>query len=192
MVPIFHMNIPRMSATVNHMFRYLYGGWGEKVRSILKWRDFFPRFADAVRVGLSGCPFPNLIGFVDGSLFEICAPGGTACHHPNLHHKMCYSGNKKKYAVQIMARMLPIGVVVATGIFRGAEHDNTMLTATGWARDLAQVRQQGGGHFAVYGDKGAFPYLGPCPFACPPSQAHPRTADTNRASLWQHLQSAPT
>jgi hypothetical protein len=139
------------------MLRYIYAGWGDRVKSLMMWSPCFPQFAQSIHQALRGCPFDNLIGFPDGTFTRCCAPGGAACVNINMPENECYSGYKKLHGFNTCMIMLPNGLVVANGIFTGNTHDSTALKYCRYLDELEDYWRLTGRVYALFGDSGLFP-----------------------------------
>ena len=91
-------------------------------RSFSSFAPLFPRFAAAFVA--EGVPVPNLVGFVDGKLWETA--------RPVRGQQMYYSGHKRCHGVKIQGLVFPNGIQPwPFGPVHGSRHDSFMLRQSG-------------------------------------------------------------
>ena len=68
-------------------------------RSFSSWAPHFEDFAEAFKA--YGILIPNLVGFIDGKLWEICKPG--------MYQEVLYSGHKRVHGIKVQGLVFPNG-----------------------------------------------------------------------------------
>ena len=68
-------------------------------RSFTSWAPHFREFADTFTAKV--LPIPNLIGFIDGKLWQICRPG--------VYQHVLYSGHKRIHGLKTQGIQFPNG-----------------------------------------------------------------------------------
>ena len=69
-------------------------------RSLSSWAPHFHEFAECF--SSHDLPIENLIGFIDGKLFEICRPG--------KYQQVLYSGHKRIHGIKVQGIVFPNGM----------------------------------------------------------------------------------
>jgi nuclease HARBI1 len=96
---------------------------------------------------LRGSPYPNVIGFIDGTARPIC--------RPKLDQRLQYSGYKKQHVVKYQSVVFPDGIIGRLdGPFNGIRHDAAILGLSGLKEELNELPKIGCENLVVYGDPG--------------------------------------
>jgi hypothetical protein len=117
-----------LSAGFIYLIDYIYAGFAARLNDIRTWQADFPAFAAHTRA--RGSLFDNTIGFVDGHFQPVCRPGGPTNVGHSVSQADLYSGYYKQHGLKYICIVLPNGILLAEGAWKGKEHDNTMLIAS--------------------------------------------------------------
>ncbi len=95
-----------------------------------------------------GSPYPNIIGFIDGTCRSIC--------RPKYNQQQMYSGYKKKHVSKYQSVVLTNGLIGRLdGPFIGRRHDAAIVHLSGILDEMRTfLTNNDGTHWAVYGDAG--------------------------------------
>ena len=114
-------------------------------------------YADALRA--KGCPYFNVFGFIDGTVYRVCRPTGA-----HEWQRAIYSGHKKIHGLKWQGINTPDGIIqFLHGPYRGNDHDTSIWRQSGLPEVLDRNfalpphRLQEGSnetHFMLYGDPG--------------------------------------
>jgi AraC-like DNA-binding protein len=120
-----------LSRIFNTTVKLLYERYGH----LLQWdKDrLTPRklkeYADAI--SNKGSPLKRCVGFVDGTVRQIC--------RPKKHQKEVYNGHRRVHYIKFQSVMAPDGVIIhLAGPFEGIRHDARMLVES----DLLEYLQK--------------------------------------------------
>lgn len=96
----------------------------------------------------SGCPYPNIIGYIDGTARPIC--------RPKYNQRHMYSGYKKGHVLKYQSIVLTNGLIGRLdGPYIGRRHDAAILHLSKIMDEMKTfLINQDGTWFAVYGDPG--------------------------------------
>ncbi len=99
-------------------------------------------------VAAAGSPYPNIVGFIDGTARPIC--------RPVRDQKTQYSGYKKQHVLKYQSIVFPNGLIGRLdGPKNGRRHDSAILHLSGL---LLELRRKfilpDGSWYALYGDTG--------------------------------------
>lgn len=106
-----------------------------------------------------GCPYRNVFGFIDGTIYRISRPSGHT-----TWQRAVYNGHKKCHGLKWQGVNTPDGLIqFLHGPFPGTRHDRKMLTQSGLLR-LLQARfalpqeridpANSETHYMLFGDPG--------------------------------------
>ena len=143
-----------LSDTYNHMLKLMYFRYSPLTTSLHCYRYQFGRFAN--HLASFGCPFDNLVAIFDGHFVATCRPGGDGCVNVNLWDHQTFAGKERLHGLKYQACVLPNGMSVVWGPWRGTEHDATMFYETRTLDVLADVLEETGEEFCGFGDS-AYP-----------------------------------
>jgi len=143
-----------LSAVFNMMVTELYVVYSPLVCDLHKFKHLFPRFAAHLRQ--RGCPFDNLVFFIDGHFQPTCRPGGEACVNLNLEDFQTFAGKERLHGLKYQAAVLPNGMALVWGPWRGVFHDATMFARSGILGDMEEIAVDQGQDFCGFGDS-AYP-----------------------------------
>ncbi|XP_068752999.1 uncharacterized protein [Montipora capricornis] len=147
MIPRFAKPVPVISMVTNTVLDFIYDTHGAR---ITRWNhdilgpDQMEMYAAAISA--KGAPLQNCFGFIDGTVRPIARPGEN--------QRILYNGHKRVHALKFQSVVLPNGLIANMyGPVEGRKHDASMLTESGFLRDLQQfafshARQP----MCVYGD----------------------------------------
>ncbi|KAF0698103.1 hypothetical protein As57867_003465, partial [Aphanomyces stellatus] len=105
MVQTFGRSREALSSIANETMLHVHSRFGH----LLEWddarinREWMQQCADAIHK--HGAPLKTCIGFIDGTVREICRPGKKI-------QKAAYNGHKRKHAVKYQAVSMPDGLIV--------------------------------------------------------------------------------
>jgi DDE superfamily endonuclease len=115
------------------------------------------KYCDAIQ--RKGCPFPRCFGFIDGTVYQLCRPGGNT-----LFQRSIYSGYKRYHGLKFQAITGPDGLILAlSGPYPARANDSGVLRISGILDTLITdfgldnaTKPEGypGTHFSIYGDGG--------------------------------------
>eukprot|EP00961_Rhodomonas_salina_P265307 3586361-Rhodomonas_salina.1 len=143
-----------LSDTYNHMTNILYVRYHSLVSSIKLWGNEFDAFAAQLRK--FGCPFPNLVMFLDGHFQPTCRPGGDGCKNLNLKDYQTFAGKERLHGLKYQGGVLPNGIALIWGPWRGTEHDATMMREAKILEEMREVCEDLGIDYCIFGDS-AYP-----------------------------------
>lgn len=112
-------------------------------------------YAAAIRA--KGCTWDGVVGFIDGTVYQICRPGGH-----QLWQRAVYSGHKKCHGLKFQGVNTPDGIIqFMQGPYSARNHDQYMLAESGLLAALEDVfpapPDMGlATHYSLYGDPGMF------------------------------------
>ena len=144
----------KLSAVFNFMLDQMYVKYSPLICDVKIWSKHFRRFAQHLRS--RGCPFDNLVMFVDGHFQPTCRPGGEGCVNLNMEDYQTYAGKERLHGLKYQATVLPNGCALVWGPWRGVFHDATMFSRSGLLQDLEEIAIEEGQEFAGFGDS-AYP-----------------------------------
>lgn len=105
-----------------------------------------------------GCPYRNVFGFIDGTVYQVSRPSGE----PEWQRSI-YNGHKCYHGLKWQGVSTPDGLVqFLQGPFSGREHDTTILEMSGLVDCLLahfrvpahQAWDAAESHFCLFGDPG--------------------------------------
>jgi hypothetical protein len=143
-----------LSKTFNYMVEILYGRYARLMTDIRPWKRQFKRFANHLRSW--GCPHHNLVAIFDGHFQETCRPGGDANKHLTLWDYQTFAGKEHAHGLKFQAGVMPNGMALVWGPWRGTQHDATMFDQTGVLQGIEECSEELGEDFSGYGDS-AYP-----------------------------------
>ncbi|XP_021953483.1 uncharacterized protein LOC110850356 isoform X1 [Folsomia candida] len=132
------------------MTEYIHGQFSHLLRSLNSHEWLTPmklqEFADTLVN--SGCAYPNVVGFIDGTARPIC--------RPSINQRQVYSGYYKTHTLKYQSIMLPNGIIGRLdGPFNGRRHDSAILGLSGLIEELERkFVQNDGSWYTLYGDPG--------------------------------------
>ena len=132
------------------MTSILYDRYAIMMHDIRPWKGYFRRFAS--QLTLWGCVHDNLVCFFDGHFQGTCRPGGDANRSLTLWDFQTFSGKEHMHGLKFQAGVMPNGIAVCWGPWRGTQHDATMFAKTGVLEQLEEVSGELGEDFAGFGD----------------------------------------
>lgn len=96
----------------------------------------------------AGSPYPNIVGFIDGTARGIC--------RPSQNQKLQYSGYKKSHVLKYQSVVMPNGMIVRLdGPFNGRRHDSAILQLSNLLQECEETLVVSHEKFfAFYGDPG--------------------------------------
>ena len=144
----------KLSAVFNYILTELYAVYSPLVCDLHKFKHKFRLFADHLR--RRGCPFENIVMFVDGHFQPTCRPGGLGCINLNLEDFQTFAGKERLHGLKYQAAVMPNGLALVWGPWRGVFHDATMFARSGILEDLEQIAEELGEDFSCFGDS-AYP-----------------------------------
>lgn len=158
---IFGYSSSILSLTINYMLHYI----DSKCRDQLKYNKslfsgkILSHFAERNR--RKGCPLPNCVGFIDGTLITISRPTDD--------QRLMYSGHKRKHGIKFQSIVNPqgififiIGIIVhLAGPFEGRIHDANIFRNSGIMFDMHDNLNHDNRRFCIFGDPayGLGPYI---------------------------------
>jgi hypothetical protein len=143
-----------LSATYNHMLSMLYARYASLASNISVWRYQFRRFA--AHFTAWGCVFDNLVGMFDGHFCATCRPGGDGNVNTTLWDHQTFAGKERLHGLKYQGMVLPNGIALVWGPWRGTEHDSTMFRETGFLDCMRTCCDELGDDFCGFGDS-AYP-----------------------------------
>lgn len=143
-----------LSDTYNYMLELMHLRYSRLTSSLACYRYQFARFAQ--QLASFGCPFDNLVGMFDGHLVATCRPGGDACVGLNMWDFQTFAGKERLHGLKYQACVLPNGLCVVWGPWRGTAADAAMFYETGALDALAQAQEELGETYCGFGDS-AYP-----------------------------------
>ncbi len=144
----------KLSAVFNFMVANLYEQYSSLVCDLHRWKGQFARFAE--HLSARGCPFPNLVMFVDGHFQPTARPGGDGCVNLNLMDYQTFAGKERLHGLKYQGAVLPNGMALVWGPWRGVFHDATMFALSGLLQDLEDISVEQGADYSAFGDS-AYP-----------------------------------
>jgi hypothetical protein len=147
---MFNRDLTVLSRIANCLTRYIFVKYRHLIYSLRSHQclttDCLRRFADLINA--SGCAYPNIVGFIDGTARCIC--------RPKYNQRLQYSGYKKTHVLKYQSVMFPNGIIGRLdGPVNGKRHDSAILHITGLLQELeTKFVKQDGTWFAFYGDPG--------------------------------------
>jgi hypothetical protein len=106
-----------LSAAFIYLVDYLHDGYAARLNTLGTWAPDFPAFASHIQS--SGSLFANTVGFVDGHFKSVCRPGGAQNAFHSVLHQDLYSGYYKTHCLKYLCVVLPNGILLAHGAWRG-------------------------------------------------------------------------
>lgn len=139
---VFGRSPPAISEMYNVVLDHVYAHTGPAMRLEL-WENDLLSFAEVLREG--GCPEPNCVGFIDGTMFTICRPG--------IGQESMYNGWKRQHKVKYQCVVLPNFLIGDWfGPAPGRAHDSHVLAQSDLVLRLRTMRDRLGTPIYVYGD----------------------------------------
>ncbi|ETV99808.1 hypothetical protein H310_07850 [Aphanomyces invadans] len=132
MVQTFGRSREALSSIANETMLHVYHRFGH----LLEWDEERLNGAWMAQCGQAiharGAPLTTCIGFIDGTVREICRPGKSI-------QKAAYNGHKRKHAVKYQAVASPDGIIVHLfGPEAGSRHDAYLLARSDLVNKLQQ------------------------------------------------------
>jgi nuclease HARBI1 len=133
-----------------YVLTFVFENWGQFVTEIDPAR-LQPRLAEfASAIADAGSPYENCIGFLDGSLKQIC--------RPSRGQREFYNGHKKFHCLAFQGFVTPDGLFASfCGGVPGAHHDQWVLRHSGLENALRLMNGMhghGNRQYHLYADKG--------------------------------------
>ena len=144
----------KLSAVFNFMVTELYAVYSPLICDMHRFKSKFTVFADHLR--RRGCPFKNLVAFFDGHFQPTTRPGGQGCVNMNLEDFQTFAGKERMHGLKYQSAVLPNGLALVWGPWRGVFHDSTMFSRSGVLQDLEDISRELGQDFIAFGDS-AYP-----------------------------------
>eukprot|EP00961_Rhodomonas_salina_P297476 3937250-Rhodomonas_salina.1 len=112
-----------LSKTFNYMVEILYDRYAVMITDIRPWRMQFKRFAK--QLSDWGCPHDNLVAIFDGHFQGTCRPGGDANKSLTMWDFQTFAGKEHAHGLKFQAGVMPNGLALVWGPWRGTQHDAT-------------------------------------------------------------------
>jgi hypothetical protein len=138
LAPEFGCSRALLSASFIHLIDYPHDRFASHLNDLSTWQADFPSFAAHTRA--RGALFANTIGFVDGHFQPVSRQGGQQNVGHSVAQQDLYSGYYKTHGLKYVCVVLPNGVLLAHGAWRGKEHDNTTLHESKVVLPIASAR----------------------------------------------------
>jgi hypothetical protein len=136
-----------LSMIVQSVLDHIYDNFSEKISNLNQ--DWFVNrlqlFADAVHD--KGGLLRNCIGFIDGTVRQLC--------RPTWFQRTCYNGHKRVHAIKFQSIVTPDGLIANLfGPVEGRRHDSFLLRLSGVLEQFedGQWTDRDGNPFCIYGD----------------------------------------
>lgn len=127
----------------NMVLRHVYDRFACRLSGLDQWHDQAEYWAYKARE--KGSPAPRVVGFIDGTLRDIC--------RPKVGQRMFYNGHKKKHGIKFQTVQSVCGLIVDYyGPMLGKHGDGRMYSASGIEARVHNMCVRSGGIWYIYGD----------------------------------------
>ena len=151
---ILHGSRTGLSDCFNYMLSTVHARYSPITCDIRLWKHHFAHFA--AHLASWGCPFDCLVAIFDGHFQPTCRPGGDACVYVNLKDYQTFAGKERLHGVKYQCAVMPNGMAMVWGPWRGTVHDATAFYQTGVLDALGEVADELGRDYIGFGDS-AYP-----------------------------------
>ena len=94
----------------------------------------------------NGAPLENCLGFIDGTVIELC-------RHKPIFQRIVYNGHKRVHSIKFQSLALSSGLIGnLSGPYEGRRHDSTMLHESSLLNDLRRFAWYNNQPLCIYGD----------------------------------------
>lgn len=157
-VDFFGRNKSVLSLVFSHTVQLMFGRCRDRIQRPS--RTFLTNerlLAYCAAIRNKGSPFRHLFGFIDGTCYQICRPGGET-----KWQRSVYNGHHRYHCLKWQGVNTPDGMICFLhGPYPGTAHDITILQDTGLLDTLMQSfalppghANEAETHFFLYGDAG--------------------------------------
>ncbi|KAJ6647936.1 hypothetical protein Bhyg_03161 [Pseudolycoriella hygida] len=142
-----HIDKGSLSRIFIFMLTWIYNHYGKCLHS-LQQNYISPSLLEELAYNAfnRGSPYPNIVGFIDGTYRRAC--------RPSKNQREYYSGYKRQHVVKYQSVMLTNGLMGRLdGPYIGRRHDAAILYLSKILDEMSNVFECNGTQYAVYGDR---------------------------------------